>query len=196
MWTTRKSLIDRVMSGDEESWGTFYSNYARLIYAIGKRSGLYPEECDDLVQDVMRSVFAKRETFRYDSKIGKFRTYLTGIVRHKVCDILHTRGLMASLEDETQGLELVDSSNSIMETCNCEWKNFVLNRVLVELSQVVDATTFDAFQMYVLQELDPKVIATALSISQSAVYVYKNRCVQHLKKIIEKYKISDPEFNF
>jgi len=34
-----------------------------------------------------------------------------------------------------------------------------------------------------------------LSISESAVYVYKNRCVKHLRSIVAKYQASDPEFS-
>lgn len=72
-WTTRKSLIDRVIAGDEESWETFYIAYSRLIFAIGGRSGLDQDQCHDLVQEVMRSVFKSRSTFRYDEHIGRFR---------------------------------------------------------------------------------------------------------------------------
>lgn len=193
-WTTRKSLIERVLDGDEESWDTFYASYSRLIYAIGDRSGLPPDDCQDLIQDVMRTIFNNKERFRYDSNAGKFRSYLTGIVKHKVGDFYrsHANGAVDShLEMES---EPEDPSNRLDAVCDEEWKSHLLNVALMELRQKVEPETFDAFQMYVLQELEPKVVAKALSISESSVYVYKNRCVKHLRAIIERYRLSDPEF--
>lgn len=100
-WTTRKSLIERVLDGDEESWDTFYASYSRLIYAIGDRSGLSPEDCQDMIQDVMRTIFSSRDRFRYDSSAGKFRSYLTGIVKHKVGDLYRSRkGRLLEMEPE------------------------------------------------------------------------------------------------
>lgn len=193
-WTTHKSLIERVLDGDEESWDTFYASYSRLIYAIGDRSGLSPEDCQDMIQDVMRTIFNSRDRFRYDSSAGKFRSYLTGIVKHKVGDLYRSRkDRLLEMEPEKSD-EPEDPHDRLDAVCKEEWKNHILNVALMELRQKVEPETFDAFQMYVLQELNPKVVAEALSISESSVYVYKNRCVKHLRTIIERYRSSDPEF--
>ena len=195
-WTTRKSLIERILDGDEESWDAFYANYSRLVYAIGEKSGLSADDCEDLVQEVMKTIFNNRDRFRYDSATGKFRTYLTGIVKHKVCDFYRKRdGRMVAMDEESV-LEAVEPGNRLDDVCTEEWKNHLLNVALMELREKVDSGTFDAFQMYVLQERQPREVADALSISESAVYVYKNRCVRHLRSIIDKYQNLDPEFCF
>ena len=195
-WTTRKSLIGRVLDGDEESWTTFYINYSRLIYAIGERSGLSADDCDDLVQETMRTIFNNRERFRYDSTAGKFRTYLTGIVKHKVCDHYrkHDDRVVDAGDDAVP--ETVDPLNRLEEACSLEWKNHILNLAIMELRGKVAPETFDAFQMYVLQEHTPREVAGALAISESAVYVYKNRCLKHLRSIVENYRKNDPEFRY
>jgi len=193
-WTTRKSLIDRVLEGDEDSWDTFYANYSRLIYAIGEKCGLSADDCEDLVQEVMRTIFNNKDSFRYDSAAGKFRTYLTGIVKHKVCDFYRKRDDRMVAMDEEAVLEAAEPANRLDDVCTEEWKNHVLNVALMELREKVEPETFDAFQMYVLQERQPREVADALSISESAVYVYKNRCVKYLRLIIDKYRNLDPEF--
>ena len=193
-WTTRKSLIERILDGDEESWDTFYANYSRLVYAIGERSGLSADDCEDLVQEVMRTIFNNKDCFRYDSSTGKFRTYLTGIVKHKVCDFYRRRDGRVVAMGEEAVLETAEPSNRLEDVCAEEWKNHLLNVALMELREKVDPGTFDAFQMYVLQERQPRDVADALSISESSVYVYKNRCVKHLRAIIDKYRNLDPEF--
>lgn len=193
-WTTRKSLIERILDGDEESWDVFYANYSRLVYAIGERGGLSADECEDLVQEVMRTIFDNKDRFRYDSAIGKFRTYLTGIVKHKVYDFYRKRDDRMVAMDEEAAQEVAEQANRLEDVCTEEWKNHLLNVALMELREKVDAGTFDAFQMYVLQDRQPREVADALSISESAVYVYKNRCVKHLRSIIDKYRKMDPEF--
>ena len=195
-WTTRKSLIERILDGDEESWDAFYANYSRLVYAIGEKSGLSADDCEDLVQEVMKTIFNNRDRFRYDSATGKFRTYLTGIVKHKVCDFYRKRDDRIVAMDEESVLEATEPVNRLDDVCTEEWKNHLLNVALMELREKVDPGTFDAFQMYVLQERTPREVADALSISESAVYVYKNRCVRHLRSIIDKYQNLDPEFCF
>ena len=193
-WTTRKSLIERILDGDEESWDTFYANYSRLVYAIGERSGLPADDCEDLVQEVMRTIFNNKDRFRYDSSAGMFRTYLTGIVKHKVCDFYRRRDDRVITMGEEAVLEAAEPANRLEDVCAEEWKNHLLNVALMELREKVDPGTFDAFQMYVLQERQPRDVADALSISESSVYVYKNRCVKHLRAIIDKYRNLDPEF--
>lgn len=193
-WTTRKSLIDRILDGDEESWDTFYTSYSRLVYAIGERSGLSADDCEDLVQEVMRTIFNNKDRFRYDSATGKFRTYLTGIVKHKVYDFYRKHDGRIVATDEEAVLDAAEPVSQLDDVCTEEWKNHLLNVALMELREKVDPGTFDAFQMYVLQERQPREVAVALSISESAVYVYKNRCVSHLRSIIDKYRNLDPEF--
>ena len=195
-WTTRKSLIERVLDGDEESWDAFYASYSRLVYAIGEKSGLSADDCEDLVQEVMRTIFNNKNRFRYDSSTGKFRAYFTGIVKHKVCDFYRKRDDRMLAMDEDEAPEAIDPVNRLDDVCTEEWKNHILNVALMELREKVDPETFDAFQMYVLQERQPKEVAGALSISESAVYVYKNRCVRHLRSIIDRCRNLDPDFAF
>lgn len=195
-WTTRKSLIERILDGYEESWGEFYARYSRLIYAIGEKSGLSVDDCEDLVQEVMRTIFNNKGCFRYDSATGKFRTYLTGIVKHKVCDFYRRRDDRIVDTGDDAAPDAADPVNRLDEVCAEEWKNHVLNVALMELREKVEPETFDAFQMYVLQERRPREVAEALAISESAVYVYKNRCLQHLRSIIDKCRNLDPEFVF
>ena len=134
-WTTRKSLIERILDGDEESWGTFYATYSRLVYAIGERSGLSADDCEDLVQEVMRAIFNNKDRFRYDSATGKFRTYLTGIVKHKVYDFYRKRdGRIVAMNEEAV-LEAAEPVDRLDDVCTEEWKNHLLNVALMELRE-------------------------------------------------------------
>lgn len=65
-FTTRKSLLARVKSGDEVSWTEFYAAYKTLILLCGNDYLLSPVECEEFVQQVMAEIFPKDIIGKYD----------------------------------------------------------------------------------------------------------------------------------
>ena len=58
-FTTSKSLLAKVRSGDEISWQEFYNTYKPLIYLCGGDCNLTIDEKEELVQKVMTEIFQK-----------------------------------------------------------------------------------------------------------------------------------------
>ena len=176
-YTTRKTLLEQVLSGNEIAWNEFYEQYYRLIISIGKRWRLSDDRCLDLVQQVMEAIFQKNLTFRYRPELGKFRTFLIGITRNVLLQIRKAESKTPIPCAEIPDAITEEEDNIFSE----EWRNYLLDAMLRELRETVDDSTFDAFQMYVLQGIRPEKIAKTLNISTSTVYVYKKRCLDHLK---------------
>lgn len=65
-FTTRKSLLARVKSGDEVSWTEFYAANKTLILLCGNDCLLSPVECEEFVQQVMAEIFPKDIIGKYD----------------------------------------------------------------------------------------------------------------------------------
>jgi len=192
-YTTRKSLLNRIVEGNEIAWQEFYEQYHRLIFSIGRRWNLPVSLCDDLVQQVMVSIFQNKLTFKYRPELGKFRTYLTGITRNILLKLKsEQKKVLQAEEGKEQEEELFTDNETIF---NEEWRKYLLDAMLNDLRNTVDSSTFDAFQMYVLQGWRPEQIANVLSISVKTVYVHKKRCMDHLKRIWDQLKKIDPEFN-
>jgi DNA-directed RNA polymerase specialized sigma24 family protein len=57
-----------------------------------------PEQCEDILQDVLLSIHLKRQTWREDAPI---RPWLYAIARHKVVDAFRARGtrINVSIDD-------------------------------------------------------------------------------------------------
>ena len=81
-YTTSKTLLEKIKSGDEEAWSDFYERYYWLIYSVGRKADLDKNLCKDLVQQVMCAIFTQGNNFRYQSELGKFRSYLFGITKN------------------------------------------------------------------------------------------------------------------
>ena len=68
---TRKSLIERLGNWeDQKSWDEFYRTYWRLIYGVGLKSGLRPEEALDVVQETILAIAKQSKEHRYDPKVN------------------------------------------------------------------------------------------------------------------------------
>ena len=191
-YTTSKTLLEKIKTGDEDAWNDFYNRYYRLIYSVGRKADLDKHLCCDLIQQVMCAVFATGDKFRYQSELGKFRCYLLGITKNVIRKIKRSKReieLMPEVqaEDETADAEIEKIFAS-------EWHHYMLHILLQELRTKVEETTFDSFQMYILQQMSPNDVAAALGISVNAVYVHKNRCLAHLKTIVAEISQSDPTF--
>ena len=196
-FTTRKSLLAKVRTGDEVSWAEFYDAYKPLIYLCGKDCNLTNEENEDLLQKVMCEIFAKdiigkydpenipeNVVFTYDPSKGRFRHYLRKIVRNHAIKIYHQRHNMPSIDDDQSGVEQIASADQWDVMWEEEWHRHLLNMALVELKGRVQAETYVAFEMYALQNRPVQDVAEFLNISIASVYTAKSRCITALKEII------------
>ena len=192
-YTTKESLLERIKNQDEEAWVEFYDRHYRLIYSIGKRFNLNSELCNDLIQQVMIARFNNSKTFRYQPELGKFRSYLFGITKNIIWRI---KKEYVKAQECLPAEPPSDEQSELEKIIHEEWHRHLLDTLLHELRCRVEETTFDAFQMYILQGKTPEEVADCLDISISTVYVHKSRCLKHLKEIVAEIRKSEPDFNF
>jgi RNA polymerase sigma-70 factor (ECF subfamily) len=192
--STRESLIARIMHGDEIAWQDFESLYRPLLLMRGKDRGLNPEEQQDLVQDVMVSVFKAKERFVYRSEKGSFRAYLKKIADRRAFDVLRKR--QPRQEDyqelEEQGVFVTSSSFEDMERrWERAWRSTQIKEALALVKAEVTETTYRAFWMCVIDGVDAAATARSLDISIESVYVAKHRTLKRLRLIIRRLEELD-----
>ena len=193
-FTTRKSLLARVREGGEVPWREFYATYKPLILLCGGDCGLNDDEKDELVQNVMREIFAKDiigkydpdrvpddVVFRHDPARGRFRHYLRQIIRNQARKIVRgRRNAELPLEDALDKR----TDDALEAAWDNEWRRHLLNMALAELKGRVQPETYVAFEMYALQNRPAQEVAEFLNISVASVYTAKTRCVLTLREII------------
>ncbi len=192
-FTTRKSLLEKVRSGDEISWREFYETYRPLIFLVGRDCGLTRDEIEELVQQVLCEIFQKDIlgkysidsvpqdiTFTYDPAKGRFRYFLKAIIRNQALKLYRKRREQISIDEiaETSVLAKFDSG------WEEEWRKHLLTQAMEELKNQVQANTYAAFEMYAVQGRPVKEVASFLNLSVNSVYVAKNRCIASLRKLI------------
>ena len=208
MYTTRKTLLKRLQTFDDISWEEFYGIYWPLVFAIGRKLGMTPDECRDLMQEIMLELFKGEALLRYDPSRGKFRTFLGVLVRHKALAMLQDSAHISACP-QTDGSRHGDASVSVADVLSSEdqdenapfqklfdeeYRNCLLSVALNELRNSVEPKTYSIFEMVAIQERPVKDVAMCLGISRSTIDVYCSRCRKALRRIVSEIRTETPEF--
>jgi DNA-directed RNA polymerase specialized sigma24 family protein len=105
MDTTSVSLLERLRRPEpSEAWRRFVELYTPLIYYWSRRVGLQPEECADLVQEVLAVMVQKLPEFQYDPKQG-FRGWLRTVTLNKWRENRRRRGIAMAENGQDLGVD-------------------------------------------------------------------------------------------
>ena len=185
-YTTNSSQLRHVQSGNSAAWQEFYQKYSGMIHFIGRKRCLSPEECDDLMVDVMTIFWHKMDAFIYDRSKGRLRSYLGQIANYCAMQIFCGRQRNTVPFDPAMEYP-EDVDKSMLE----EWRNFLLEQAMNTLRQNVDTETYQVFYMSFVQKCPVAEIASVTRKSPNNIYVIRSRCMTKLKKIISQYRQLD-----
>ena len=188
--STHKSLLERVQNGEEIAWREFYDRYAPVIRFVGSLYHFNEFECEDLVQNVMLKFFDSRKKFVYREKLAKFRTWFAAVIRSQAVDYIRAagRGMENPLSED-------DSQDPFAEDFLQEWRKVMLEEAMDELRVRVDPVTFQAFELYGMQNRPAAEVAGLLHLRRDQLYVAKSRCLKILREIIARQNRFDGELN-
>ena len=198
-FTTKKSLLAKVRSGDEISWLEFYTTYKPLILLCGGDCGLTQDEKEELVQKVMCEIFQNdiigkydpdnvpsHVVFKYDPAKGRFRHYLRKIIRYQAIKIYEQRRKHESIDAVDSPVRSLPSNDEWKAVWDDEWYKHVLHMAMTELKSRVQPETYAAFEMYAVQNRKVEDVASFLNLSVASVYTAKSRCISTLREIIKE----------
>lgn len=92
-------LLRAANAGDGQAYARFLRAVTPVLRGIVRARGarLSPEDHEDIVQDVLMAIHARRHTWRTDAPV---RPWLYAIARHKVTDAFRRRGVPVHLPIE------------------------------------------------------------------------------------------------
>lgn len=189
MYTTRTTVLKNIAAGNEVAWDDIYTIYHPLIRSCAMKRGVPVADVDDIIQQVMLALFNNGKFIYSRQKYGLFRSYLGGIIRHKICDYFRKQSVIPV---QIADVERDDSFEKIFLD---EYRNYVVKEVLNELKQHIHPETFETFYLCCMQNRSDKEVAKMLHVPPNTVTARKKRCREIMKNIIEKLNFSDPELN-
>ena len=207
MYTTKKTLIKRLQGCDDISWNEFYLFYWPFVSAIGQKLGMTQEDCKDLMQEIMIALFNGKEILRYDASKGSFRTYFGLIVRRKVIKMLRDAARFQRspipVPDAPDVVnpapsdppDIPDENDPFQRVFDEEYNKYLLSLALNELRGRIQPSTYDIFEMVVIQKRPPKEVAKHLGVDRNIIDKYCSRCRISLQRIISEIRAENPEFN-
>jgi len=181
--TTRSSLLARLAEGDEVPWAEFDRLYSPFLKRVAARCGLAGQDLDEAVQTVMVDLHRTFATFRYDRGKGSFRGYLKQAMIATVSRMVRQRqraGTPTAVPPDAP------EPSGLDEVWEQEYQQHLLREALRQVRFEVDPVTFQAFDLYALQEVPVSEVAAFLGISRDSVYQAKTRITARLRAIVEE----------
>ena len=190
---TRATLLERIRNGsDPVAWEDFFARYWRLVFFFARRRGCGEHTAEEIVQDVMTTVFQKRDVFRYDPGKGRFRDWLATVVRNRVAEhrrapAQRVRGRGGDAEDHgaNSPAEFEAAADDLWETA---FERTLLAALLDVVRRQVEPATFQAFELTALGELSGAEVAAVTGLSRNAVYQARRSVLARLKELGVSYR--------
>ena len=170
-------------------WGEFVRRYQPMMedYLRVHFPGL---EADDIVSETLVALVDALKNYRYaPDETGRFRNYLTGILKHKA---LYRRKMAerhaksaAAFEDSAK---IADDSAVLVE--EQEWKETVFAIAVQQLlaDETIQDRTKQVFLRVAINHESPDAVADSFGIKRNAVDQMKSRMMTKQREIVESLK--------
>ena len=178
-------LVKRCRRGDERAWDELVDRYQRLIYAIPRRAGLGDEQCADVFQDVLLTLFEKLDAIEQPEKI---RSWLVSTAKFKTWAVVRAgKGDHSPQTEEEMELEMANLAD----------RSPLADEVLIELEQQhlirtamkdLEERCRKILSMIYLREQPASYVevAGAIGVGETSISPLRARCLKKLEKILTK----------
>jgi RNA polymerase sigma-70 factor (ECF subfamily) len=157
------------------SWSEMVLHREPLV-RFARRKLLDPTLAEDVVHDVFEAVISGRASFEGRSAM---RSWLTGILKHKIVDLVRQRAPFESLDDETEDAGTLALECPQPRPDQQAEQRQLLSRVLSRI-ETLPAGLRDVMHLRVLQERTTQEVCATLAISEENLFVRLHRARKHL----------------
>jgi RNA polymerase sigma-70 factor (ECF subfamily) len=186
---TRKSLLLRAQTGEENAWKALTTLYRPLMVAWLTRQGVPPHDLEDLSQEILLRVVKHLPSFQHSGQRGAFRSWLRTIVCSRTADYWRAQAARTAAKGGSgavANLEQIEDPNSDL---NRQWDEehdrYVLDCLLDLVEAEFEPATLQAFRRLALDGAAGAAVATELGMSVPAVYGAKSRVLQRIRQEAE-----------
>jgi len=172
-------LVSRIVSGDEEAFGTLYDVYINDIHRfIYFRVGS-AEEAEDLASEVFLRLWQYLST--HQKKVDNVRALMYRIARNAVIDHYRKNGREMVALDESHAETIEDTSIRIEEHAELKDEVSRLKEVITQLTPAEQ----ELITLRYVDDLSVNEIAAIVEKSTGAVRVALHRAIKSLKQVLK-----------
>ncbi len=135
-----------------------------------------PALAEDVVHDVFEAVLRGRARFAGESSL---RTWLTGVLKHKLVDLVRRRAGPVSLETQTDGTQALDIECPLPRPEQVAEQRQRLRQTLRRIDALPSGLR-DAMRLRVLHDQPTEQVCQALGISEQNLFVRLHRARKQL----------------
>jgi RNA polymerase sigma-70 factor (ECF subfamily) len=184
------------MLGEDKSASNAHENIDRLVKQHAETLYFYAltrvgkqELAEDIVQDTLLAALQSWQSFAGDSSE---RTWLIGILRHKIQDFFRQHRSHESVDDESWQKEYFDKTRHWKDKM-VNWKaspevlveNIEFRQVLQDCLKELSKVMAQAFIMREMEDISSEEICKHLDISQTNLWVRLHRARLQLRRCLE-----------
>ena len=185
-YRTRLTLMERLQnSGDEKSWDEFNEVYRRFIHSIVRSMYVEAHLIDDLIQDVLLSVWKALPGFKYDPEKGRFSSWSATITINKVKSNQLKRTRQGARDQKAFERENEFDQGDLDNMVSREWAAFLTKTAWENVSQELSDSMKDCFEG-VIAGKKIRDIATELGVPENTVSIYKKRVSVIMRREIHR----------
>jgi RNA polymerase sigma-70 factor (ECF subfamily) len=188
---TRPTLLGRLRDGrDSMAWEEFFACYWSTIYGYARHRGVSEHTAEEVVQDVMLTVFERRDVFCYDPARGRFRDWLRRVVTNRIAERRRrpSERARAAGGDEGNGrLDVADGEPAVDEVWEAAFERAMVAALVDAVRRESSPRDFVAFELTALEGRSPAEAARLTGMTRNMVYKARRRIVERLRELSGGY---------
>lgn len=169
---TDEELMVLLKEGDAMAFEAIYQRYHSLLYIYAHKKLHNKEESQDIIQDVLLTVWNKR----FENSFDSLKSYLFTAVRNRALDLFSRRKVEEKYMSSLQSF--IDISN---ESADFLVRERDLSSLIEREIQALPPKMREIFQLSRKEKLTHKQIAEVLNISEHTVATQMKRALKVLR---------------
>jgi len=169
---TDEELMTLLKEGDAMAFEAIYQRYHSLLYIYAHKKLHNKEESQDIIQDVLLTVWNKR----FENSFDSLKSYLFTAVRNRALDLFSRKKVEEKYMSSLQSF--IDISN---ESADFLVRERDLSSLIEREIQALPPKMREIFQLSRKEKLTHKQIAAVLNISEHTVATQMKRALKVLR---------------
>ncbi len=187
---TSITLMMRVQEdpADPRAWDEFVERYQPLIRAWCLRWGSQPADADDVAQQVLLKLLTAMKKYRRQAGSG-FRGWLKTVTHNAWLDFVASRPESNSYPGSVESI--TDSNDALADLekqMQRAFENELLSLAMRRVEARVKPSTWEAFRLTAIENLQGVEAAARLNMDVSNVFVHKHRVLKLLEEEVKLLK--------